>query len=82
MKNNKYISRYYLTLLKNIASSYVIRLDTNVKKVICKRCNSLLIPGETSSTRLQSNKKQPSYIVDKCLFCGNLRKLYVKSCLI
>ena len=30
MKNNKYISRYYLTLLKNIASSYVIRLDTNV----------------------------------------------------
>jgi len=36
MKNNKYISRYYLTLLKNIASSYVIRLDTNVKKLFVK----------------------------------------------
>jgi ribonuclease P protein subunit RPR2 len=77
MKNNTSISRYYLKLLKNIASSSVIRLDTNVKKIICKKCNSLLIPGETSNTRLKSNKKQPSYIVHKCLFCGNCRKNYI-----
>ena len=46
-------------------------------KLFCKKCNSLLIPGETSNTRLKSNKKQPSYIVHKCLFCGNCRKNYI-----
>ncbi|XP_065899312.1 ribonuclease P protein subunit p21-like [Dysidea avara] len=65
-------SRYYINTMKTIAKKLVLRIDPSMKRTVCKRCNTLLIPGKTSSSRLRSRREK--HVVVKCWTCGMVKR--------
>eukprot|EP01132_Coremiostelium_polycephalum_P006844 gene6844-8488_t len=51
--NNQNLSGFYCDSLKQIAQKSVIRLNPSIKRNLCKKCSSLLLPGLSSTVRLQ-----------------------------
>eukprot|EP00123_Amoebidium_parasiticum_P000739 comp11626_c0_seq1/m.6131 comp11626_c0_seq1/g.6131 ORF comp11626_c0_seq1/g.6131 comp11626_c0_seq1/m.6131 type:complete len:376 (-) comp11626_c0_seq1:615-1742(-) len=74
---NVQLARHYCTTLKNIAKRLVLRLDPNIKRSICKRCNCLLVPGLTSTVRLQSHRE--THTVVTCKECGYVRRYNMRE---
>jgi ribonuclease P protein subunit RPR2 len=64
-------SRRYVELARKIGLRYNIRLPKELKKKFCKNCNSLLVPGVSSSVRL---KKKERLVRVKCLKCNKVYK--------
>lgn len=62
-------SKRYINLARKIGLRYNIRLSKDLKRKFCKNCNSLLIPGMTSQTRLKSKRK---IMTVKCLKCNKV----------
>src|SRR5271155_2290855 len=62
------MSARYVKLIKQISRHYKVGLPIDFKRNVCKKCNSILIPGKSSSVRLASSKH---YVVIKCLNCGS-----------
>ena len=61
------LSRRYVRLIRQISEHYHIRLGRKFKRNICKKCNSILIPGANLKTKLASSKRLVIYI---CRDCG------------
>jgi ribonuclease P protein subunit RPR2 len=61
------LSRKYIKLAREISRHYKVKIENDIKRQICKKCNSVLIPGKSVSIRLASSKR---YVVYKCLNCG------------
>lgn len=59
----------YTSLAKKIGMRYNVRLSKDVKRKICKKCNTLLTPGKTCSVRLDSKNK---CIIIKCKKCNTI----------
>lgn len=59
-------SNRYAYLARKIGMRYRIRLPRELKRRICKRCNSYLLPGKTSRVRLKGVN-----VTVTCLNCGN-----------
>ncbi|XP_065826294.1 ribonuclease P protein subunit p21-like [Oscarella lobularis] len=66
------LSRFYAETMKKTAKKLVLRMHPRVKKLICKSCNALLVPGVTSKTRIRG--KREKHIVVTCLQCGKFRR--------
>ena len=69
-KNKMERARRYIYLMRKIGMRYNVRLPREIKRKFCKNCNTPLIPGKTSSVRIDSKRK---IIVIKCLSC---KKVY------
>ncbi|MEE6470082.1 hypothetical protein FKM82_008852 [Ascaphus truei] len=54
---NVALSRFYCHTQRMIGKRLVLRQDPSVKRTICKRCSSLLVPGITSTVRQKSKPK-------------------------
>lgn len=67
------LSRHYIRTLKQIAEKHVIRLDSSVKRFLCKRCSIPWIPGSSCSIKLSKCKKQ-KYVLYRCLECGECKR--------
>lgn len=67
-KTDPKLSSDYVKLIKRISRHYKIRLDKDIKRHICKKCGSLLVPGGNLSIRLVSNRRVLAF---KCLDCGS-----------
>ncbi len=67
-KTDPELSMQYVKLIRRISRHYKIALDPDFKKSVCRKCNSVLIPGKSSSVRLVSGKH---YVAIKCLNCGS-----------
>ncbi|MEQ2268013.1 Ribonuclease P protein subunit p21 [Xenotaenia resolanae] len=52
--DNVELARFYCFTQKTIARRLVLRQDPSVKRTLCKKCCSLLIPGVTATTRQRS----------------------------
>ncbi|XP_030631886.1 ribonuclease P protein subunit p21 isoform X2 [Chanos chanos] len=46
---NVELSRFYCSTQKTIAKRLVLRQDPSVKRTVCKRCCTLLVPGVTAT---------------------------------
>lgn len=67
-------SRRYVGLARKIGMRYKVRLDGRTKSGFCKKCSTLLVPGRTSTVRLDSGKGAVSV---KCMNCDySFRKTY------
>jgi ribonuclease P protein subunit RPR2 len=64
-------TKRYVQLARKIGLRYNVRLSKGQKRMFCKACNSLLIPGRTSQVRLKSEKK---VVEVKCLICSRVYK--------
>ncbi|XP_076008905.1 ribonuclease P protein subunit p21 [Genypterus blacodes] len=72
---NVALARFYCFTQRTIARRLVLRQDPSVKRTLCKRCCSLLIPGVTASVRQQRKKRKTRFTVMKCLSCGQGKTL-------
>uniref|UniRef100_A0A3B3YTJ0 Uncharacterized protein n=1 Tax=Poecilia mexicana TaxID=48701 RepID=A0A3B3YTJ0_9TELE len=70
--NNVELARFYCFTQKTIARRLVLRQDPSVKRTVCKKCCSLLIPGVTATTRQRSKNR---FTVVRCLSCGQTKNL-------
>jgi ribonuclease P protein subunit RPR2 len=61
------LSRSYTRMIKQISRHYKITLPHDIKRGICKKCGSVLIPGTSASVRLVSSKGYAAY---RCVECG------------
>ncbi len=68
-------SRRYVQLARKIGLRYNVRFDAELKRNFCKKCNTLLIPGKTSTTRTDSKSKT---INVKCTNCGDINRFPYK----
>ncbi|XP_037530794.1 ribonuclease P protein subunit p21 [Nematolebias whitei] len=73
--SNVELARFYSFTQKTIARRLVLRQDPSVKRTICKKCCSLLIPGVTATTRQRRKNKKTRFTVLRCLSCGQSKSL-------
>ena len=71
------VCRVYIRSLRRIAKKLVLRLDPNIKRSLCKKCDLLLLPGLTSTLRLGS--KRQKHIIIKCNDCGAIKRFLSSS---
>ena len=65
----------YVLLARRIGMRYRVSLPRELKRKLCKNCQSYLVPGSNSRVRLRGN-----YVVMTCLKCGNqMRYPYGKN---
>ncbi|KAA8589839.1 hypothetical protein FQN60_013204 [Etheostoma spectabile] len=67
---NVELARFYCFTQRTIARRLVLRQDPSVKRSLCKKCCSLLIPGVTASTRQRRKNSRTRFTVVRCLSCG------------
>ncbi|XP_036970835.1 ribonuclease P protein subunit p21 [Acanthopagrus latus] len=72
---NVELARFYCFTQKTIARRLVLRQDPSVKRTLCKKCCSLLIPGVTATTRQRRKKNKTRFTVMRCLSCGQSKTL-------
>lgn len=66
-------SRYLNSTMKNISAKLVIRLDPHLKRMICKRCDTTLLPSRTSTHRIKSSPV--TTLVTTCKVCKTEKKI-------
>ncbi|XP_056271579.1 ribonuclease P protein subunit p21 [Pseudoliparis swirei] len=72
---NVELARFYCFTQKTIARRLVLRQDPSVKRTLCKKCCSLLVPGVTASTRQRRKKRKARFTVVRCLSCKQSKTL-------
>ncbi|XP_062306390.1 ribonuclease P protein subunit p21 [Osmerus eperlanus] len=70
---NVELARFYCFTQKSIARRLVLRQDPSVKRTLCKKCCSLLVPGVTATARQRRNKRRIRRTVIQCLSCGETK---------
>ncbi|KAH7052373.1 RNAse P Rpr2/Rpp21/SNM1 subunit domain-containing protein [Macrophomina phaseolina] len=65
---------YYASHLQSVSMKSQIRLSQNIKHSICKRCNAILIPGSTSSNKIENlsrggKKPWADVLIIECNVC-------------
>ena len=69
-------ARRYVELARKISLRYNIRMEKGQKGKFCKKCNTLLLPGFTSSVRLDSTRK---LVIIRCKNCGAIYRQSYKT---
>lgn len=70
------LSSIYNSILKGLSQKSLLKIDPEIKRNICKRCNTMLIPGKTVTCRII--KKSKGSIKWSCTFCGK-SKIFRKN---
>jgi ribonuclease P protein subunit RPR2 len=70
--------------LRAVSLKAQVRLSPDMKRSICKRCNTVLIPGRSSTSFIENksrNGKKPwaDVLVIQCNFCGGQKRFPVGS---
>ena len=76
------LSRQLVVHLRAISLKSQIRLSPAMKHTICKRCDSLLVPGSTSTSYLENNSRRgrkpwADILVTTCTACGAAKRFPV-----
>lgn len=69
---NKNLARFYICMMKRIATRLVMKLHPSMKRTICKKCDMLLIPGITATVRIKAHRQK--HRVVQCLDCGKVKR--------
>ncbi|CAL8256127.1 unnamed protein product [Merluccius merluccius] len=71
--SNDALARFYSFTQRTIAKRLVLRQDPSVKRTLCKKCCSLLIPGVTATCRQRRKGRRTRFTVVRCLSCGQTK---------
>ncbi|KAG8296721.1 Ribonuclease P protein subunit p21 [Homalodisca vitripennis] len=71
------LAAYYGSVFRNVAKKAVVRAEPEMKRKLCKGCNSLLIPGDNARVRLK--KKPDSRLIWTCARCGTIKRFGVRK---
>nr|XP_040025910.1 ribonuclease P protein subunit p21 [Gasterosteus aculeatus aculeatus] len=72
---NVELARFYCSTQKTIARRLVLRQDPSVKRTLCRKCCSLLVPGVTASCRQRRRSRNARFTVVRCLSCEHSKTL-------
>lgn len=70
------LASYYSDNMMGCARKAVLRMEPDLKRSICKRCQTPLIPGETARVRLTSRPVKG--VKWTCLTCRNTKRFPTK----
>jgi ribonuclease P protein subunit RPR2 len=76
-KENPMLSQSYILAARKIAMAARMRLPQIYKNSICKNCNTFLVPGKSSRTRIKQSREP--HVIVTCLKCGNQSRFALKS---
>ncbi|MBN3296727.1 RPP21 protein, partial [Amia calva] len=76
---NVELSRFYCFTQKTISKRLVLRQDPSVKRTMCKKCYSLLVPGVTATVRQRRCGKRQRTTVVRCLSCAQTKRFLNNS---
>ncbi|KAF8520343.1 RNAse P Rpr2/Rpp21/SNM1 subunit domain-containing protein [Hysterangium stoloniferum] len=65
----------YIHCMRVIGRKSVVRMDPNVKRTLCTRCDTVLLPGTTASVRLKGSSRVGKKMVYTCLSCNTSRAI-------
>ncbi|KAK7536455.1 RNAse P Rpr2/Rpp21/SNM1 subunit domain-containing protein [Phyllosticta citribraziliensis] len=76
------LSHHLISHLQSVSRKTQIRLSQDVKRSICKRCSTVLIPGKTSTSRIENlsrggRKPWADVLVIKCEVCETQKRFPV-----
>ncbi|ODV80006.1 Rpr2-domain-containing protein [Suhomyces tanzawaensis NRRL Y-17324] len=75
------LSRHYARTLDLVAKKTVLKLTPALKRQLCKKCNTFLIPGLTVKIHIENLSKAKSLrndvLVNECLECGEKKRFPV-----
>ncbi|KLO18402.1 Rpr2-domain-containing protein [Schizopora paradoxa] len=74
VKSSSHISRAYLKSMRIIGQKTMVRLDPDVKRTICRGCNSLMLPGVTANVRSKARSPRIHNISYICKTCSSSRR--------
>lgn len=74
---NRVAASYYGNIMISCSKKSVLRIDPEIKRTVCKSCQTPLIPGETARVRIC--KKPSKNIKWTCLTCFDSKKYPVKT---
>ena len=69
-------ARRYVSLLRRIAQRTRTKIPQHIRTGICKKCNTPLIPGYNSTTRIRQTREP--HITTTCHTCGNITRRPIK----
>lgn len=75
-KKRPEIARQQMLSARRIAQRTRTKLPQHMSQRICKKCGSILIPGDTCRVRLRNNRTK--HIVVTCTHCGNIKRYHLK----
>ncbi|KAG8688043.1 hypothetical protein FRC08_011652, partial [Ceratobasidium sp. 394] len=67
------LARKHVKTLKGIASGAVVKVDPSVKRVLCKKCSLVLVPGSTASVRVKTSGPHGKIVSYTCFSCNERR---------
>ena len=66
--NDSERAQRYVDLARKIAMRTRLKLPTHLRRMVCRRCKALLVPGATSRTRVRQDREP--HVATTCLRCG------------
>jgi RNase P subunit RPR2 len=76
VQDDEVMSRRYVELAQKISERTKVRLPTEMKRYLCKRCGIALVPGTNARVRLHARN---SGLVITCLSCGAVKRYPVTA---
>ncbi|PCH36088.1 Rpr2-domain-containing protein [Wolfiporia cocos MD-104 SS10] len=67
------LSRNYVKTMKIVAQKATVKMDPNVKRTICKKCSTVLIPGVSARIRVESSRVHGNVVQTTCIHCHTAR---------
>ncbi|KAG5520083.1 hypothetical protein PMAC_001159 [Pneumocystis sp. 'macacae'] len=79
IQSEQALSKFYINTAKRIAQKAVLKINSSIKRTLCRRCDTILLPAVTSSIKIENfskeNKDEADILVITCNFC-NMQKRY------
>lgn len=66
------LANRYVEMATKLATRHRVRLAPQWKRLVCRACKSILLPGRTSRIRMR-HSRQPHTVVT-CLQCGTIKR--------
>ena len=70
------LAQHYTDLARKIGMRYKVKMPTIYRRMICKGCKDLILPGVNCIVRTRTNREP--HIVITCLNCGSYMRIPLK----
>ncbi|KAH9978729.1 RNAse P Rpr2/Rpp21/SNM1 subunit domain-containing protein [Lactifluus volemus] len=69
------IGQGYVRAMRLIGQKATVKMDPTVKRTLCKGCDTVLIPGQSATVRINSSNNHRHLITTSCLRCQLSRRI-------
>lgn len=77
IKEEPDLAQRYVELAREIGMHYKARIPSEYRRIICRNCKQLIIPG--MNCRVRTRTRRESHLVITCLVCGGQTRIPLKE---